>query len=112
MQLSPSAGHPYQALAAVVIAQIEQGELQPDDKLPSVRELATEAGVTIATAQRAIAVLGEKGYVTTIPGRGSFVRERPAQEVEELPLAEQVRELRAEVAELRSRVDAVERAEH
>lgn len=108
MQLSPSAGHPYQALAAAVIAQIERGDLKPDDKLPSVRELAQDAGVTIATAQRAIAVLGEKGYVTTIAGRGSFVRERPAQDVEELALVDQVRALRAEVAELRSRVDAVE----
>lgn len=111
MQLSPSAGHPYQALAAAVIEQIERGDLKPDDKLRSVRELAQDAGVTIATAQRAIAVLGEKGYVRTIAGRGSFVRERPAPEFEELSLVDQVRALRAEVAELRSRVNAVEQVE-
>ncbi|WP_089962577.1 GntR family transcriptional regulator [Lentzea xinjiangensis] len=109
MQLSPSAGHPYQALAAAVIAKIQAGELKPDDKLPPVRELAATASVTIATAQRAIALLGEQGYVTTIPGRGSFVCERPETSDDESPLQEQLQQIRVELADLQSRFAALER---
>ena len=111
MQLSPSAGHPYQVLADALIGKIQRGELKPDDKLPSQRELIKETGYHFATVQRAIALLVERGWATTVPGRGSFVRDRGAAEADETSLAEQVRQLRAEVAELRSRVEAVEQTE-
>jgi DNA-binding GntR family transcriptional regulator len=111
MQLSPSAGHPYQVLAEALIEKIKRGELSPDEKLPSQRELIKETGYQSATVQRAIALLVERGWVTTVPGRGSFVRERPTQEAEAPDLAAQMRDLREEVAALRSRVEAVEQGQ-
>jgi DNA-binding GntR family transcriptional regulator len=111
MQLSPSAGHPYQAIAAQVIRDIEAGDLRPEAKLPSVRELARTYGVTVATAQRALSQLAADGYVKVIPGHGSFVRDRPAMGAAEQTLVEQLHELREEVAALRSRVEAVEQGQ-
>jgi DNA-binding GntR family transcriptional regulator len=108
MQLSPSAGHPYQAIAAQVIRNIEAGDLAPDSKLPSVRELAKTFGVTVATAQRALSQLAADGYVKVIPGHGSFVRDRPTTETAERTLTDQLHELREDVAALRSRIEAVE----
>ncbi|GAA0911071.1 GntR family transcriptional regulator [Pseudonocardia zijingensis] len=108
MQLSPSAGHPYRAIADQLIGDIQAGLLKPGDRLQSVRELAKRFGVTVATAQRAVSQLVTDGYVTSIPGHGSFVRERQAPEVADQALADQVRELREEVAALRQRMDAVE----
>jgi DNA-binding GntR family transcriptional regulator len=111
MQLSPSAGHPYQAIAAQVIRDIEAGDMPPETKLPSVRELAKTFGVTIATAQRALSQLAADGYVKVIPGHGSFVRDRPTTEASEQTVSDQLHELREEVAALRSRIEAVEQGQ-
>ncbi|OZM79927.1 GntR family transcriptional regulator [Pseudonocardia sp. MH-G8] len=108
MQLSPSAGHPYRAIADQLIGEIRAGRLKPDEQLQSVRELAKRFGVTVATAQRAVAQLVTDGYVTSVPGLGSFVRELPAAEPDDQGLADQVRELRSEIVALRERIDGAE----
>ena len=54
-------------------AQIASGILQPGDKLPSVRELATQLSINPNTIQRAYRELEVKGAVQTIPGKGCFV---------------------------------------
>ena len=48
-------------------------EMEKDEKLPSVRELATSLTINPNTIQRAYRELEQEGYVYTIPGRGSFV---------------------------------------
>ena len=53
--------------------QIASGILQPGDKLPSVRELATQLSINPNTIQRAYRELEVKGIVQTIPGKGCFV---------------------------------------
>ena len=52
---------------------IIQGVMEKDEKLPSVRELATSLTINPNTIQRAYRELEQEGYVYTIPGRGSFV---------------------------------------
>lgn len=52
---------------------IIQGVMEKDEKLPSVRELATSLTINPNTIQRAYRELKQEGYVYTIPGRGSFV---------------------------------------
>jgi GntR family transcriptional regulator len=114
MQLSPSAGHPYQAIATQIAREIDGGQREPEQQLPSVRDLAKQFDVTVATAQRAVTQLAADGYITVVPGLGSFVRERPVAAADEPSgpaLAEQIQELRNEVAALRSRVDAIETAQ-
>ena len=53
--------------------QIRSGVLQPGDKMPSVRELATQLTINPNTIQRAYRELEAGGYIASVPGKGSFV---------------------------------------
>ena len=53
--------------------QICAGILRPGDKLPSVRELATQLTINPNTIQRAYRELELQGWVESEAGRGSFV---------------------------------------
>jgi DNA-binding transcriptional MocR family regulator len=53
---------------------IEDGVLEPGEKLPPTRQLAEEVGVNHLTAARVYRRLAELGYVTASVGRGTFVR--------------------------------------
>ncbi len=53
--------------------QIRAGILQPGDKLPSVRELATQLTINPNTIQRSYRELEIQGWVASVPGKGSFV---------------------------------------
>ena len=52
---------------------IVSGALRPDDRLPSVRSLATQLAINPNTIQRAYRELESLGYVYSAAGRGSFV---------------------------------------
>ena len=56
-------------------AQITSGILCPGEKLPSVRELATELSINPNTIQRAYRELENEGYLVTLPGKGTFAAE-------------------------------------
>src|SRR5882724_8049954 len=56
---------------------IDDGLLEPGEKLPTTRALAAEAGVNHLTAARVYRRLAELGYVTASVGRGTFVRSVP-----------------------------------
>ncbi len=53
--------------------QIRAGILQPGDKLPSVRELATQLTINPNTIQRSYRELEIQGWIASVPGKGSFV---------------------------------------
>ncbi len=48
------------------------GAMQPDEKLPSVRSLASQLAINPNTIQRAYAELESEGYIYSVPGKGSF----------------------------------------
>ncbi len=48
--------------------------LKPDDKLPSVRELAAMTKINPNTIQKAYKVLELENYVYSVKGRGNFVK--------------------------------------
>lgn len=54
---------------------IVSGALPPDEKLPSVRELASQLVINPNTIQRAYRELEHEGYIVSVPGKGSFARE-------------------------------------
>ena len=72
----------YQVVKAQVIALIQS--LKPGDRLPSVRRLVTDAGVSHNTVVKAMQELERDGYVDLEVGRGAFVSRRP-QPVEGCP---------------------------
>ena len=57
--------------------QILSGILLPEDKLPSVRELASTLTINPNTIQRAYRQLEMEGWTDTVPGKGCFVCGRP-----------------------------------
>jgi len=64
----------YQQIAADLAARIAAGEYDAaDGLLPSYAKLADLYSVSVATVQRAIALLRDRGVVVGIPGRGVYV---------------------------------------
>ncbi|MFD4400827.1 GntR family transcriptional regulator [Kitasatospora sp. NPDC058478] len=65
---------PYQQIAARIRARIEAGEVQPGDRVASDSEIATEFGVSRATAQKVLATLRSERVIEPAPGaRGNVV---------------------------------------
>ncbi len=53
--------------------QILSGILVTGDRLPSVRELATQLTINPNTIQRSYRELELQGWIATVPGKGCFV---------------------------------------
>lgn len=52
---------------------ILKGGMQPDEQMPSVRNLAIELSINPNTIQKAYAELERQGFIYTVKGRGNFV---------------------------------------
>lgn len=55
---------------------IVSGALAGGEKLPSVRELASQLAINPNTIQRAYRALEQEGYLYSVPGKGSFAAAR------------------------------------
>jgi len=51
------------------------GMLGPDDKLPSVRELAMKLAINPNTISRAYKELEQEGFIYTMTGKGTFINQ-------------------------------------
>jgi len=56
---------------------IISGILAHNEKMPSVRELASSLAINPNTIQRAYRELEQEGFICSVPGRGSFVSQNP-----------------------------------
>lgn len=65
----------YQQIVEDLVIQILNGTLKPDDKVPSVRELASQLGVNPNTIQRAYAELERQGFIRTERAVGRYVND-------------------------------------
>lgn len=73
---------------------IMQKIMVSDDKLPSVRELATSLAINPNTIQRAYRELEAEGFVYTVAGKGCFVAGIPKiDESRKKELMEKLREI-------------------
>ncbi|WP_271410241.1 aminotransferase-like domain-containing protein [Pseudomonas sp. Q1-7] len=71
----------YIKLAETLGERIEQGYYRPGDRLPSVRALSVEHGVSLSTVQQAYRILEDGGLAEPRPKSGYFVpprRQTPA----------------------------------
>jgi DNA-binding GntR family transcriptional regulator len=67
----------YRQIAADLAARIAAGEYDAaDGLLPSYAKLADLYSVSVATVQRAISLLNDRGLVVGIPGRGVYVADK------------------------------------
>ena len=78
--------------------QIAAGIMEQGDKLPSVRELATQLTINPNTIQRAYRELELQGWIATVPGQGCFVCGVPLDaQLENQPLLQQFDALTAQL---------------
>ena len=66
----------YEQIKDQIKAAIFAGELQEDDLLPSVRQLARDLKISVITTTRAYSDLEEEGFVVSVQGKGCFVLPR------------------------------------
>ena len=72
MRIDPdSPEHPYVQLAGLLRERIASGDIGP--RVPSIKELGDETGLSAATVKRALGLLRDDGVIVTVPGRGTFV---------------------------------------
>jgi GntR family transcriptional regulator len=63
----------YEQIVEYIENQVLAGTWQPDDRIPSVRELAVELGSNSNTVQRSFALLQDEGAIYNQRGVGYFV---------------------------------------
>ena len=66
----------YEQLMEQLRKLIVTGVIQSDERLPSIREIASSLAINPNTIRRAYQELENDGYIYTIPGKGSFVTHR------------------------------------
>lgn len=62
----------YEQVKTTLRKLIVSGAMSPDEKLPSVRELASQLVINPNTILRAYRELEQEGYIISIPGKGSY----------------------------------------
>lgn len=65
----------YVQLRNQIVKGIGKGEIQPGEKLPTVRQLAADAGVNTMTVNKTYQILKNEGYIRTDRRLGAFVSE-------------------------------------
>jgi len=74
--LSPVSPDPlYQQIADQIKEAVAGGELEPGEKLPSIRDLAKALNISVITVKRAYTDLEAEAVIRARPGLGSFVAE-------------------------------------
>lgn len=72
--ISNSSSSPiYEQIKDQVKAQILSGELEEDEMLPSLRQLAKDLKISVLTTTRAYNELEQEGFIASRQGKGFFV---------------------------------------
>ena len=91
----------YLQLADAVAGQIEAGTFRPGDRIPSVRKLRDQYGVSLTTVLQACRVLEDRGLVRAKAQSGHYVRAgspRPRSEPEESTSSSEAKHVDASLA--------------
>lgn len=98
--ISNSGGVPiYEQITRQMKGLILRGDLREGEALPSMRLLAKDLRISVITTKRAYEELEREGFITTVVGKGSFVKEADQEFVRE-------ERLRAVEGHLQAAVDA------
>lgn len=68
----------YQSISNDLRRRIDDGEIEPGERLAAQHALAQEYGVTVMTLRQALADLETEGLVHAVKGKGTFVSEPPS----------------------------------
>ncbi len=70
-------------IVLAILDQIRSGFLQEGERLPSVRALSKQLGVSLLTVVKAYQELEQDGFLHSVQGKGTFVHTKKTEEVEE-----------------------------
>lgn len=91
----------YVQIKNAIKQNIYSGQLHDKEPLPSIRQLAKELNVSMITVKRAYTDLEYEGLVTTVSGRGTFVKLSDYSSIIEHRKSELLKNLRDEVQKLK-----------
>ncbi|MFQ7236388.1 MAG: GntR family transcriptional regulator [Enterococcus hulanensis] len=78
LEIDPHSEEPiYLQLRKQIIIGIAKGELNPNEQLPTVRQIADEIGVNTMTVSKGYQQLREEGYLLTDRRKGTVVAPLP-----------------------------------
>ena len=63
----------YEQIVLEIERYVSLGILKPNEKMPSVRAMATDLGVNPNTVKKAYDILEEKGVIETFSTKGTFI---------------------------------------
>lgn len=66
----------YEQIKQQIKEAIFSGELQEDDLLPSIRQLAKDLKISVITTTRAYNDLAEEGFIVSVQGKGCYILPR------------------------------------
>jgi GntR family transcriptional regulator len=83
-KLSPRDERPlYSQIMAILEQEITSGRLRPGDQLPTQEALSGHFGVSLAPVKQALRELEDRGVISTLQGRGTYV-------LDATPLSEEI----------------------
>lgn len=88
----------FEQLKKQILEFISIGILLPNDKLPSVRSLASQIGVNPNTVAKAYQELENQGYVYSVKGKGCFIADN---ETDQLIKEEKLQHFQSVVEEMK-----------
>ena len=71
-----------------ISSQIISGKLKANEKLPSIRQIASELNVSIISVKGAWDMLDAKGLISTGADKGTFVAEMNNEQLEQTKISE------------------------
>ena len=88
----------FEQLKKQILEFISIQVLSPNDKLPSVRSLASQLGVNPNTVAKAYQELETQGYIYTVKGKGCFISDN---DTDAQILLEKMKEFKDKVKEMK-----------
>ncbi|HEY4543379.1 MAG TPA: GntR family transcriptional regulator [Tissierellaceae bacterium] len=76
----------YEQIYKQIKSQIIDKSIKPDEALPSIRALAKELKISVITTKRAYDELENSGFIYSVPGKGSYVKEQNEEYLRETKL--------------------------
>ncbi|MCR4951426.1 MAG: GntR family transcriptional regulator [Solobacterium sp.] len=99
----------FEQIQAQILRFIEAGVLSPGDRLPSVRQLASDNGINPNTVAKAYAKLEENGYVYNVPKKGVYVAEIRKDSAKEKQIESVLKPLKDAGITRRELIEAIDR---
>lgn len=87
----------YKQITDQIKDAIATGTMEPETKLPSIREMSKELKISMITIKRAYADLENEGYILTRSGMGSYIADINKDKLRE----EKLKEIRSDLNRIR-----------